>query len=192
MRLMAVSIEARFGEIWESGKTMRIVLLPLLWGVFVAAMALPTMADETSHRASAERFLKLANAEGMTAPVYEQVSRLINAQFSQLGGSLQYEAVLRKYQQEARQVLDRELAWEAIRDELIDLYLPLFSEDEFNQLSAFYQSPAGRKLMQHLPQLTRQSMAISRTRVQERVEPRIQVLLEQMAEDVEARQQDLR
>lgn len=171
---------------------MRIQVLLLSCILLVAGAVSPVMADQASHRASAERFLKLANAEGMTAPVYEQVSRLINARFSQLGGSLQYEAVLRQYQQEARQVLDRELAWEAIRDDLIDLYLPLFSEEEFDQLAEFYQSPAGRKLMQHLPQLTRESMAISRVRVEERVEPRIQTLLDRMAEDVEARQQGLR
>lgn len=173
---------------------MRIHLLPLLCWLLLAAAGIttPAMAGEASHRASAERFLKLANAEGMTAPVYHQVERLITAQFSQMGGSMQYESVLRHYQQQARQVLDRELAWEAMRDELVDLYLPLFSEEEFEQLAQFYQSPAGRKLMKNLPQLTRESMAISRARVEERVEPEIQALLEEMIEAVEARQQGLR
>ena len=72
---------------------MRNLVLLLCWVLLGAGMLSPAMADEASHRASAERFLRLANAEGMTAPVYAQVSRLINAQFSQLGGSLQYEAV---------------------------------------------------------------------------------------------------
>jgi hypothetical protein len=172
---------------------MRIHLLPLLcWVLLGCAVISSASADEASHRASAERFLKLANAQGMTAPVYDQVSRLINAQFSQAGGSLQYESVLRRYQQQAREVLDRELAWEAMRDELIDLYLPLFSEEEFESLAQFYQSPAGHKLMQHLPQLTRDSMAISRTRVEERLEPEIQELLEKMTDEIETRQQALR
>ncbi len=173
---------------------MRIHVLPLLCWALLSGLAFApgAMAEEASHRASAERFLKLANARGMTAPIYDQVTRLINAQFAQLGGSLQYESVLRSYQQQAREVLDRELAWEAIRDELVELYLPLFSEEEFEHLIEFYQSPAGRKLMQHLPQLTRESMAVSNARVEERVEPRIQELLGQMAEEIEARQQDLR
>lgn len=173
---------------------MRIHLLPLLrWALLGSCCAVfAATADEASHRASAERFLQLANAPAMSAPVYDQVSRLINAQFSQLGGSLQYESVLRRYQQEARQVLDRELAWDAVRDELIELYLPLFTEEEFEQLIDFYQSAAGRKLMQNLPQLTRKSMAISNARVEARVEPEIQALLDRMAEEVEARQQGLR
>jgi hypothetical protein len=154
-------------------------------------MTTSAIADEASHRASAERFLRLANAEGMTTPVYNQVERLITAHFSQMGGSMQYESVLRRYQQQARRMLDQELAWDAIRDELVDLYLPLFSEEEFEQLAQFYQSPAGRKLMKNLPQLTRESMAISSVRVKERIEPEIQALLGEMTEEVEARQQGL-
>ena len=164
--------------------------------LFVASLGLaviaPVSADEASHRASAERFLKLANAEGMTGPVYDQVSRLITAQFSQMGGSMQYESILRKYQQQARAILDEELAWAAIRDELIDLYVPVFSEEEFNQLSEFYQSEIGSKLMTHLPELTRESMAITSERVDEQLAPRIQELVNAMGEAVEAQQAGLR
>ena len=146
-------------------------------------MAPPAQADEASHRASADQ---------MTAPVYQQVARMLTAQFSQMGGSMQYESILRKYQQRARAELDKTLAWDAMRDELIDLYLPLFSEQEFEQLAAFYQSDVGRKLMEHLPELTRESMAISSGRVEEKVGPQIQALIEEMGAEIEERQADLR
>ena len=149
-------------------------------------------ADEASHRASAERFLKLANADEMTAPVYQQVSRMLTAQFSQMGGSMQYESILRTYQERAKAKLDETLAWEVMRDELIDLYLPLFSEEEFEQLADFYESDVGRKLMAHLPDLTRDSMAISRARVEDKVGQQIQELIEQMSAEVEEQQSALR
>jgi hypothetical protein len=194
MQVMTVSIEAGFHIPGETSRSMRIHLLPLLCWLLLGGVGITNsvMADEASHRASAVRFLKLANAESMTTPVYDQVERLITAHFSQMGGSMQYESVLRRYQQQARQMLDQELAWDALRDELVDLYLPLFSEEEFEQLAQFYQSPAGRKLMKHLPLLTRESMAISSVRVKERIEPGIQGLLGQMTEEIEARQQGLR
>ena len=79
-----------------------------------------------------------------------------------------------------------------MRDELIDLYLPLFSEEEFEQLADFYESDVGRKLMAHLPDLTRDSMAISRARVEDKVGPQIQELIEQMSAEVEEQQSALR
>ena len=161
----------------------------LLIGLLIACCwSSLAFADTVSHRASAERFLKLANAEGMSAPVYQQVERLMTAQFAQMGGSMQYEHLLRDYQQRARAVVDEAMAWEAMKDELIDLYLPLFSEAEFDQLSDFYESEVGSKLMQHLPQLTRDSMAVSHRRVEEQVGPQIQVLVDEMAVEIEERQ----
>lgn len=145
-------------------------------------------ADEASHRAAAERFLKLANAEGMTLPVYSQTEQLMTARFTQMGGSMRYEPILRNYRQRARALLDEQLSWEAIRDELVALYLPVFTEQEFEQLAAFYQSPAGSKLMAHLPQLTRDSMAITRERVEQVIAPQLEQLLEDMATEVEKRQ----
>lgn len=163
------------------------------WLCLFALLFTPlSQANEASHRASAERFLKLANADEMTAPVYQQVSRMLTAQFSQMGGSMQYESILRTYQERAKAKLDETLAWEVMRDELIDLYLPLFSEEEFEQLADFYESDVGRKLMAHLPDLTRDSMAISRARVEDKVGPQIQELIEQMSAEVEEQQSALR
>lgn len=173
---------------------MRSSTLPAARWLFLATLlAAPLLqADEASHRASAERFLKLANADEMTAPVYQQVSRLLTSQFSQMGGSMQYESILRQYQERARAELDETLSWEKMRDELIDLYLPVFSEQEFDQLAAFYESEVGRKLMEHLPSLTRDSMAISRARVEEKVGPQIQTLIEEMGAEIEEQQSGLR
>lgn len=162
-------------------------LLPVL---SLACLLLSPLAgaDQASHRASAERFLKLANAEGMTAPIYSQTEQLLTARFAQMGGSMQYESILRDYRQRARALLDTQLSWDAIREELVDLYLPLFSEQEFEQLAAFYQSPAGSKLLQHLPQLTQDSMAITRERVEQILAPQLEQLVEEMEVEVEARQ----
>lgn len=166
-----------------------------MWGfllLLICLLAPLAQADDASHRAAAERFLKLAKAEGMTAPVYQQVAQLIHANFSQAGGSLQYEPILRRYQQQAREEVDRVLSWEAIRDELIDLYVPVFTEEELSRLSEFYESEVGRKLMDHLPELTRASMKVSQVRVEEQLAPRIEKLVEEMAQEVEAQQTGLR
>jgi len=112
----------------------------------------------------------------------------LTARFAQMGGSMQYESILRDYRQRARAMLDEQLSWEAIREELVDLYLPVFSEQEFEQLAVFYQSPAGSKLLQHLPQLTQDSMAITRERVEQIIAPQLEQLVEEMEAEVEERQ----
>lgn len=145
-------------------------------------------ADEAAHRAAAERFLKLANADSMTASLFTQTEQLMTARFAQMGGSMQYEPILRDYRQRAQTLLDEQLSWEAMREELVNLYLPVFTEQEFDELSTFYRSPAGSKLLQHLPELTRGSMAIARTRVEQIIAPQLEQLVEEMGKEVEERQ----
>lgn len=159
----------------------------MLTGLTICGLLLASgaSADESSHRASAERFLKLANAEGMAAPVYAQVDQLLSVRFAQMGGSMEQEATLLDYRQQAGDLLDKHLGWPALRDELIDLYVPVFTEQEFEQLAVFYRSPAGSKLMQHLPELTQASLAITRERVEQHIAPQLELLIEQMAEKVE-------
>ena len=162
----------------------------LLLALMLCCLLIPTpvLADEVSHRAAAERFLKLAKADSMTAPLYSQTEQLLTAHFTQMGGSMQYEAILRDYRERARRLLDEQLSWEAIRDELVELYLPVFSEQEFNELSEFYESDAGSKLLEHLPELTRGSMAIARERVEQILAPQLEQLVEDMADEVETQQ----
>ncbi|MFA5678465.1 MAG: DUF2059 domain-containing protein [Pseudomonas sp.] len=166
--------------------------MPLLIALLLCCLMLVPVAhaDEASHRAAAERFLKLANAEGMTAPVYTQTEQLMTARFAQMGGSLQYESILRNYRQRARAMLDEQLSWPAIRDELVALYLPVFTEQEFDELAAFYRSPAGSKLLEHLPELTRNSMAITRHRVEQIIAPQLEQLVDEMESEVEKQQAD--
>lgn len=162
-------------------------LLPIL--TLCCLMLLQTAAaDEASHRAAAERFLKLANAESMTATVYNQTEQLMTTSFAQMGGSMQYESILRDYRQRARALLDKQLGWDAIRDELVALYLPVFSEQEFDELAEFYQSPAGSKLLAHLPELTQSSLTIARQRVEEVIAPQLKQLIKDMTAEVEQQQ----
>ena len=167
-------------------------IVPALLLLLICLTAFPVAADDASHRASAERFLKLANAERMTQPVYDEVSRALHGHFAQAGGSMRQEKLLRSYQQRARAEVDKHLAWPVIKDELVDVYLPLFSEAEFNALSEFYESGVGRKLLENLPQLTEGSMEVVRSRTRDLISPQIDAMLVEMAGELEPRQGGLR
>jgi hypothetical protein len=64
--------------------------------------------------------------------------------------------------------------------EAVPLYANTYTVDEIRQLSAFYQSPLGRKMLANMPKLMAQSMEIS-NRV---MMPRIQKLMTQTMQDV--------
>jgi hypothetical protein len=55
------------------------------------------------------------------------------------------------------------------------IYAEVYSEDELKQLVAFYQSPLGKKMQAHMPELMQKSMQISQDRVRG-IQPQIQKL----------------
>lgn len=65
-------------------------------------------------------------------------------------------------------------------DEMVPLYADTYTVDEIRQLSAFYQSPLGQKMLANMPKLMAQSMEIS-NRV---MMPRMQKLMTQIMSTV--------
>lgn len=65
-------------------------------------------------------------------------------------------------------------------DEMVPLYADTYTVDEIRQLSAFYQSPLGQKMMANMPKLMARSMEIS-NRV---MMPRMQKLMSQIMSSV--------
>ena len=64
--------------------------------------------------------------------------------------------------------------------EMVPLYADTYTVDEIRQLSAFYQSPLGQKMLANMPQLTARSMEIS-NRI---MVPRMQKLMSQIMQDM--------
>ncbi|TWI53352.1 hypothetical protein IQ22_02566 [Pseudomonas duriflava] len=140
------------------------------------------MADAASHAAEAERFLKLANADKLTTPVYAQVHELFGQHFAQAKAPGK-QAVLESYVARANTALDKSIGWEQIKPEMVKLYTQNFTEDELEDLIKFYQSPLGKKMMTTLPQLSVQSSQIAQAKLEQAV-PQVNKLLADMDKEL--------
>jgi len=53
------------------------------------------------------------------------------------------------------------MPYNIFKDRFVKLYAEVFTEDELNQLSNFYASPIGKKMMAKLPELMQKGMAMN-------------------------------
>ena len=141
------------------------------------------LADAASHKADAERFLKLASADKMTVPVYHQVQQMFAQRFAEAPDAASKRAVLESYQAKANAALDRAVGWEKIKPMMIELYTSQFNEQEMQQLIAFYQSDLGKKVLQSMPMLTAQSAQITQAQLENAV-AEVNQLLDQMSAEL--------
>lgn len=61
-----------------------------------------------------------------------------------------------------REMFATRFSWEAVRPEYIRMYASLYTEDELRQLTAFYESPVGRKSLRIAPEFTARTLEMVR------------------------------
>ena len=77
-------------------------------------------------------------------------------------------------------ILKEELGWDKVKDQYVQAYRGMFSQEEIDGLIAFYQTPAGQSLVNKQPELANRTMTI----LQQRMAPvmqRIQKMSEEAA-----------
>lgn len=117
------------------------------------------MADDASHRQQVETLFRLTQME---KKIQESVANVLQLQLRQnphlQKNSKALEAFLQKY-----------IGWQAMRQDLTEMYLRTFSEAELEQINAFYITPAGQKVINVVPQLVQQRNQIAMMRLQQNI-----------------------
>lgn len=126
-------------------------------------------ADETSHRKAAEDLLKATNVEKQLGDAIDQsvaVQVKANPQIAPKAG------VLKKF-------FAKYLSWETLKDDLTKVYTDVFTEDELKQITAFYNTPVGKRVVAKMPELMGKGMELGVRRVQENQGELIRMLKEE-------------
>jgi uncharacterized protein len=143
-------------------------------------------ADDNFHRAAVEEMLRISKMDQidqMIKPLFQQVGKLMEQQFNQLNVPEDKRPLLKKYTQRIFDVMEEEMNWGKMKNEYIDLYVKVYTEDEVKDIMAFYRSPAGQKVIDKMPQLIQESMAVSQNRLK-KILPKIQQISSEMVDEI--------
>ena len=118
--------------------------------VFMAIWPLCSSADSDSHRQAVEKLFELTH---MQHKIELSVNNVLALQLQQSPELREHEELLTKF-------LEKNIGWTGMKDNLITMYMAAFTEQELNEINAFYSTPGGQKLIQRLPELIQQREAI--------------------------------
>ena len=128
---------------------MRIVAMLVL-----TLMPVLALADDASKTAKVEQLIQLSNAEQSMKAVFEQMK---NVQVAQLRKNVDIpaegKAAAEEIQTRILDLIASDLTFEKLRPTMVKAYLEVFTEDEIDGILGFYQSPAGKAMLQKTPQL---------------------------------------
>ena len=90
--------------------------------------------------------------------------------------------LVQKHLRELNQLIRSELSWQQLEQPMSALYASVFTEDELQGIIAFYQSPAGQKMVKRQPELIQASMAMMQEQSMQLM-PTIKQLVEKQSQE---------
>ncbi|MEO8366098.1 MAG: DUF2059 domain-containing protein [Pseudoxanthomonas sp.] len=123
-----------------------------------------------------ERLLTASRAQGMLDAILPQMEAMQRQQFEQITAgkdlSAEQKAEIERLHVRTSEILRRSLSWQEMRPLYIDVYKKTFSREDVRAMAKFYESPAGKSLLDKTPALMQNLMGA----VQQKVLPLLEDL----------------
>jgi hypothetical protein len=129
-----------------------LLFIALIWST-------SSLAEADSHRQAVEKLFELTH---MQQKIEVSVNNVLALQLQQNPALSEHEDLLTSF-------LEKNIGWTGMKDNLIVMYMDAFTEQELNDINAFYSTPDGQKLIQRLPELIQQRDRLAMRRIQENI-----------------------
>ena len=116
-------------------------------------------ADNSTHVQQVETLFKLTQME---KKVDQSIDSILELQMSQ-------NPALSVHEVEMRAFFKKYIGWAALKNDITQMYLRTFSEDELKKINDFYITPAGQKVISVLPELVQQRNQLAMMRLQQNI-----------------------
>lgn len=148
---------------------------------FVLSCA-PAYSGVKEHRALAEELIKITDGDTVMEKMKAQVTMIFQQITAQMNVAEADKPKLEKYSKRFDAILKEDMAWDKVKEQYLDLYTKVFTEEETKGLVDFYKSDLGKKVTAKMPELMQQSMTVSRSYMQT-VVPKLEALTEEMRKE---------
>ena len=142
-----------------------------------------SFADQISHRKAVDELFILMKTSKMMDSVKIQTKQMLFQQLSQQDIPEAKKPLFNKYMSKMVELITETLNWDKIKPQMTDLYVSNFSENEINDMLAFYRSPTGKKFVEKMPVIMQKSMEIGQKQSRTMI-PKLNRLLEQMKKEL--------
>ncbi len=122
-------------------------------------------AEKNSHYAAAEKLLLLTSADKMLESMFQQMKQMQLQQLKKMDIPKDKFPVAEKYINQINDLMTREMSWDKIKDDMINMYTSVYTEKEIDEIIKFFESPIGRKFMEKMPVLGQKSMTFGQNQM---------------------------
>lgn len=117
-----------------------------------------TAKPDSARKAAADALLKAMKVDAMMASSFDQMAEMQKAMVAQQVKDPAEQAKTQKAVAAAMASTREELTWDKIGGMFAEIYASVFTAEEMKELTAFYESPIGKKFTDKQPELQAATM----------------------------------
>jgi uncharacterized protein len=148
--------------------------------LIISCLPLAARADDASKMAKIHEFFKIAKLNELTDQTRKQMIDQMKAGMVQklLGVSMSasQQQKLDDFTDKVSVVISQALSWDSLEPEYAKIYADNYTEQQIDDLIAFYKSPTGQVMVEKTPILIQQANAITQKHIAAAI-PQLQQLL---------------
>ena len=112
----------------------------------------------------------------MSTTYQETIEKMLDVQIKQNPNIAPLKGTMLKF-------FNKYMGWESMKKDMAKIYTEKFTDNELKELTAFYQTPIGKKAAILVPTLAAEGAALGQKRVQENMLELQKMIKDKMAED---------
>jgi uncharacterized protein len=159
-----------------------------LFLLIASSLPLVARADDASKAAKIQEFFKVAQLDRLSAQSLRLATdRAKSGMIQQMIGvklNADQQQTMNEFSDKITKVLTNALGWDALEPEYAKLYAGAYTEQQIDDLLAFYKSPTGQVMVEKTPVLMEQANAIVQQHMQA-VMPQMQKLFKDSRAEME-------
>lgn len=158
--------------------------------VLIAGLAFScqSFAASPADRQAVEELLAITKAQEIQNQVDQQGAAMVSEWIAQMHLSPADGALIAKYSARADAALREATSWETLKPQYVEAYLSVFSEKDIRQLTKFYRSSLGQRMVAATPKLVEASVAILSNAMMVAL-PKVEAIVQEMATEIAASKQ---
>jgi uncharacterized protein len=126
-------------------------------------------ADDASKMVKVHEFFRVAKLDQLSTQAMDQVMTQMNSGMGQQMAGVKLtpedQKRLDEFSGKVKQLVTGAMGWQALEPEYAKLYAAAYTEQQLDDLIAFYKSPTGQVMVEKTPMLMKESGAIAQQRM---------------------------
>ena len=141
----------------------------------LAALCAPAFGQTSSKDVKIESLLTSMNIDKQVNTMFTQMKSMVASQLP-ADATAEQKTRISEMQDKIFDLMQSHMSWEKMRPRYVKLYSDTFTDEEIDGLAAFYESAAGKAMLEKMPVLMAKSMSIAQD-VMKEIMPQIQQMM---------------